>query len=208
MIQNTVKSLLLIGVMVGSMHKVHTMDKIHFEKVTIAHEKCIFDWLEKPHVQEFWDNSQKHRDDIINFVNSRKEICEGLFDYWVGSIEGNSFCLVMTSEILSTSNVPDVWKTHLSKTGKTLSLDFMIGNENYLGKGLAAPTLEEFTLFIKDKIDKSVDTFFIDPNENNPRAKHVYAKAGFKVVTEFIRNGDRFSLMVKAPGPITIAAID
>ena len=29
------------------------------------------------------------------------------------------------------------------------------------------------------------DTFFIDPDENNPRAKHVYAKAGFEHVGDY-----------------------
>lgn len=76
---------------------------------------------------------------------------------------------------------------HLSKTGKTASIDFMIGNKCYIGKGYASPALEAFTNFFRKKVNPEVDTFIIDPAETNPRAKHVYEKAGFLTVGEFLR---------------------
>ena len=48
------------------------MTKITFEKATDHHRQTIFSWLEEPHVKEFWDNSQEHKDDIINFLDGRK----------------------------------------------------------------------------------------------------------------------------------------
>jgi len=39
------------------------MNDIHFEKAILSHKDIIFEWLDKPHVREFWDNSQAHRDD-------------------------------------------------------------------------------------------------------------------------------------------------
>lgn len=54
------------------------------------------------------------------------------------------------------------------------------------------------------QIDPHADTFFIDPDDNNPRAQHVYEKAGFKLVGKFIAEkafwdftGDKTHLMVK-----------
>jgi RimJ/RimL family protein N-acetyltransferase len=46
------------------------------------------------------------------------------------------------------------------------------------------------------------DTFFIDPDVHNPRAEHVYQKAGFKQVGEYYPTegafiGHKISLMVK-----------
>lgn len=29
-------------------------------------------WLNEPHVQEFWDNTQAHKEDILNFIQGRK----------------------------------------------------------------------------------------------------------------------------------------
>lgn len=179
---------------------------ITFEKASPAHRESIFEWLESPHVKEFWDNSPNHRDDILIFMNGRKEpspYFDGIFDYWIGLVNNDPYCLVMTSEILPTqTDLSNLWRSNLSKNGKTFSIDFMIGNQKYFGKGLAAPTLEAFTGFIQAKIDPSIDTFFIDPEESNERAKHVYEKAGFHCIADFHRdcNGEkdvRHFLMVK-----------
>jgi RimJ/RimL family protein N-acetyltransferase len=76
----------------------------------------------------------------------------------------------------------DLLKDNLSKTGKTISLDFGMGHKEFLGKGFAAPTLKAFIRFYQSLVDHQADTFFIDPDEYNPRAIHVYQKAGFKIV--------------------------
>lgn len=166
---------------------------IHFEKANLSHKKVIFNWLEEPHVQEFWDNSQGHRDDILNFMNGRKEpsdYCNGLYKYWVGYIDNQPYCLVMTLQEKKEYSIPDLKKAYLSKHGNTYSIDFMIGNLEYCGKGLGAKTLEMFIDFIKANHDSKADAFFIDPDVTNPRAKHVYEKAGFKYIGNFIMEGN------------------
>lgn len=178
---------------------------IHFEKATLAHKNIIFEWLDKQHVREFWDNSPEHREDIELFLRGRKETSnyfDGIFTYWIGLIESDPYCLLMTSEILPSPDLPKEWESYLSKAGKTFGIDFMIGNEAYFGRGLASPTLKAFTQFIKKDVDHSVDTFMIDLAETNSRAKHVYVQAGFEIVTEFVREDGVFKdikhfLMIK-----------
>jgi RimJ/RimL family protein N-acetyltransferase len=46
--------------------------------------------------------------------------------------------------------------------------------------------------FFQGSVDAKADTFFIDPDDNNPRAKHVYAKAGFDLVGDFVMKGGVF----------------
>lgn len=58
-----------------------------------------------------------------------------------------------------TLDIPQLWRTHLSKIGKTWSIDFMIGNKSYVGRELAAPSLESFTKFVHEKVDSRVDIF-------------------------------------------------
>lgn len=112
-----------------------------------------------------------------------------MFDYWIGLIDDEPYCLIMTSEVLpNQDNLPEVWKAYLSSTGKTFNIDFMIGNKKYLGKGLGGRTLEKFTRFMQEAVDHSIDTFFIDPADSNPRAKHVYEKGGFEAVDVFYRD--------------------
>src|SRR3989339_32296 len=129
---------------------------VTFTKASLTHKDSIFKWLDEPHVKEFWDNNQQYRDNIIIFMNDRKTkstYFNGIFDYWVGAKNGEPFSLLMTSEILSTPDLPSAWNNHISKTGKTFSVDFMIGNTKFLGKGLAAPTLKAFTHFIQQSVN-------------------------------------------------------
>lgn len=58
------------------------------------------------------------------------------------------------------------------------------------GKGYGAKTLSEFLDFFRREFDGSADTFIIDPASNNPRAKHVYMKAGFEHIADFVMGGD------------------
>ena len=65
------------------------MNKIIFEKATTAHKEIIFSWLAEPHVHEFWDNTQGHKDDILNFMGGRKEpsnYCDGKYVYWIAGV--------------------------------------------------------------------------------------------------------------------------
>lgn len=161
---------------------------IRFEKATQEHLPIIFAWLQEPHVREFWDNSQEHKDDIVNFTQGRNTPSRHfhvMFTYWVGFIEHEPFAFLLTSPIAADDACPEIWKNHLSQTGTTHSIDFCIGNKKFLGSGLAAPTLKAFTEFFASTVDPRADTFFIDPDENNPRARHVYEKAGFREVGGF-----------------------
>lgn len=163
------------------------MLNIHFEKATLAHKNTIFEWLAESHMQEFWDNSQDHKDDIVNFINERKQnYFYGTTKYWIGFIDNQPFCFLLTDKVCTDQDdLSELHRAHLSKIGHTIALDFGIGNKEFLGKGLAAPTLIAFTSFYQEKIDPKADTFFIDPDENNPRAKHVYEKAGFEIVGSY-----------------------
>ena len=65
---------------------------IHFEKAHLTHKELIFNWLEEPHIKEFWDNSQEHKNDILNFITSRKQhYFYGTTNYWIGFINNEPF---------------------------------------------------------------------------------------------------------------------
>ncbi len=139
---------------------IHPLLNVHFEKATLSHKDLIFEWLEKPPIKEFIKNFLESRKNPSNYFN-------GIFTYWIGSIEHEPYCLLMTSEVTPAPDLSKEWNPYLSKTEKTSSIDFMIGAENFLGKGLAAPMLSAFTPFIRQCVDSSVDTYIIDPAETN-----------------------------------------
>lgn len=169
------------------------MSNITFVKADMSHQKPIFQWLQEPHVQEFWDNSQEFKDDVLHFMNGRKgpsNYCEGLFSYWVGLIDMVPFSLIMTLQEKKWYDIPQLKKDYLSVTGNTYSVDYMIGDNRFIGKNLGATTLEQFLIFFRRECDKDADTFLIDPDITNTKAKHVYEKAGFKYVGTFIMDGN------------------
>lgn len=166
---------------------------IHFEKAHISQIDTIFSWLTEPYVQEFWDNTQSHKDDILNFVNGRKEpsnYCGGKYVYWVASCDDHPFAMIMTIRETTADHINDLKLNHLSKTGHTYGIDYMIGDKNYFGKGYGDKTLVAFLEFFRKDFDPKADRFIIDPASDNPRAKHVYMKAGFKHIADFIMGGD------------------
>lgn len=181
---------------------------IHFEKVLLKHQDFLFSWLDAPHVKAFWDNSQAHRDDIALFMNGRptpSTYFNGMFSYWIGLMDEVPFCLIMTHEENEQTEPPDYMLPYLSNIGKTIALDFLIGNTDYLGKGFATPTLLSFMAFFKEKVEPETALFLIDPALNNIRAIHAYEKAGFHRVSEFTYDDGYFEktqgiLMVREAG--------
>ncbi len=176
-----------------------------FQKVGQEHLETIFGWLDQPHMKEFWDNSPLHRQDIEIFANGRTEpspYFDGIGTYWVGFLEGTPFSFILSHEESEETGCPESYKPFLSKTGKTIGLDFGIGSPAFLGRGLSAPALEAFMDFYRHEVDSAVDTYLIDPFIHNPRAIHVYQKAGFKIVSDFVQQSGSFAqsegvLMIK-----------
>ena len=136
-------------------------NKITFEKATIAYKEIIFSWLAEPHMIEFWDNSQEHKDDILNFIHGRKQhYFAGTTKYFIGLIDNAPFAFILGDLMKADANLSELQKEAMSKFGNTISLDFGIGNPEYLGKGLASETLEKFILYYQKNIDPKADTFF------------------------------------------------
>ena len=169
------------------------MTEITFAKVTFQYKETIFSWLAEPHIQEFWDNTQAHKDDIIHFMEGRKRPSsygDGQYIYWIASCKGEPYAMLMTIQETPESDIGQLKLSHISKTGHTYGIDYMIGNPRYLGQGYGARTLIEFIDYFCKNFDEKADTFLIDPAIDNPRAKHVYEKAGFKYMADFVMSGD------------------
>jgi predicted acetyltransferase/RimJ/RimL family protein N-acetyltransferase len=167
--------------------------KIKFEKVTGAHLDTIFSWLREPHIMEFWDNTQAHKDDIVNFAEGRKtpsSYANGQYVYWIASLEDEAFAMLMTIQETHKEDIGEEKLKRLSRTGHTYGLDYMIGNPKFFGKGYGSQTLSDFIDYFREIVDPKADTFLIDPASDNVRAKHVYMKAGFKHVCDFMMEGD------------------
>lgn len=134
-------------------------------------------------------------ENVDNYVlNGRKTY----YDYYIGLYEGEPFALVMTSE-QKKYDFYEYYKDILSKTGKTYAIDFMIGNEKFVGRHLSSVALRTF---IEQYSDKDADRFIIDPVFENELAVKCYKGAGFDVVGEYTPtdgffNGKPHHLMIR-----------
>ncbi|HJD60251.1 MAG TPA: hypothetical protein LFW20_06390 [Rickettsia endosymbiont of Omalisus fontisbellaquei] len=107
---------------------------IHFEKANLTHKEIIFSWLEELHIKEFWDNSKEHKEDILNFITGKKQhYFYGTTNYWVGFINSEPVCFLLSDILQKEQDLSEIQRKYLSKSGHTITLDFGIGNKNFLG---------------------------------------------------------------------------
>lgn len=159
--------------------------KITFRKAVKSDQDLLKKWFNKPHVKEFWDNSAEMWENVESYLNGHKV----LYDYWIGLFEKEPYCLIITSD--ASENDPSApgsdnhFLQWIEPQGKTWTIDFMIGEESFLGKGLSYLTLSKFT-----ETQEDVSAFLIDPEVSNVKAIHVYEKAGFEKISTFTpKNG-------------------
>ncbi len=158
-----------------------------FRLATLKDKPMIKEWWIKPHVMEFWDNSPEMWQNVENYFEGKKD----LFDYWIGFYDQEPFALFMTSELDKDLPEDDPYAKWVEPEGLTITIDFMIGNENFIGKKLSHIVLNRFAYFIKET--QGAVAVIIDPAATNPRAVYVYQKSGFEIVDTFDRNKGYFT---------------
>ena len=126
---------------------------IHFEKAALRHIDIIFNWLQEKHIQDFWDNSQNQKDDILNFIHEKpQKYFAGTTKYWVGYIDDEPYAFIL-SDILATE-----------------SCELKTAIDDYMDT-----KLKEFQEIIKSKVesvitDKIQTAICIVAISNSPRA--------------------------------------
>ncbi len=123
----------------------------------------IHRWLEQDYIKKWI-----HGIGLQNTLNGLEKFFQGntTTTYWIGYDHETPFSFLITSP---------------EGTDAT-TLDLFICDPNYLGKGLAVRMIHEFLI----NHFRHVKRALIDPEATNARAIHVFQKAGFKIIGEFI----------------------
>ncbi|HEX4839423.1 MAG TPA: GNAT family N-acetyltransferase [Rhabdochlamydiaceae bacterium] len=150
--------------------------RFHFQPVDQAHRSLVHHWLKQPHVAQWFygqglKNTIKHLDDFLKGSSSGQ--------YWIGFDQERPFAFLITSVVKKPNDELTKWCT---KEGAAITLDLLIGETDYLGKGLAHIVVQEFLL----SQFPNVAEVLIDPEATNSHAIHIYKKIGFIVLGEFI----------------------
>lgn len=151
--------------------------QMHFNLAEKAQASLILTWLAQPHIQQWLHGQglQNTIEDLEKFFQN-----QSLFQHWIAYDADIPFAYLLTSHIQK--NEESEYSHHCNKNGEAISLDVFIGNEQYLGKGIAHHMIQTFLL----SQFREVDEILIDPELTNTRAIHVYEKAGFQKVGRFI----------------------
>lgn len=156
--------------------------KITFHHATKDSESLILSWFKEEHVKAWF-----HGDGLKSSIKGLKEFINGDragYICWIACYDDVPFAYLITSRVTEeeTKEPDNVLAKWILPNKKMLTIDILIGEKDYLGKGMAAAMLK---VFIKD-VFPDVDRFFIDPESTNTKAIHVYKKVGFEQIDSFI----------------------
>ena len=150
--------------------------RFHFRHIQKSERALMHFWLTQPHAAKWFygdglENTHRHLDAF--FAGS------AFTQYWLGLDQDQPFVFLITSRVNKPHDELSRW---CSKDGETITLDMLIGDVSFLGKGYAVQVIQEFLLSQFSNIDEVL----IDPEATNSLAIHVYEKAGFQKVGEFV----------------------
>jgi 8-oxo-dGTP pyrophosphatase MutT (NUDIX family) len=134
-----------------------------FSPAKPSQRALIHEWLDQKYIKDWI-----HGAGLENTLNGLEKFFQGDSDttYWIGYDQEIPLAFLITSP----------------EENEAITLDLFICNLNYLGKGLAVSMIREFLTHHFPQIKRVL----IDPEATNTRAIHVYKKAGFKILREFI----------------------
>ncbi|MCF7806173.1 MAG: acetyltransferase [Simkaniaceae bacterium] len=156
---------------------------MHFEILKKDQEEMLKEWLKQDYVAEFW-----HGSGLRNTLNSISQFVKGekpQHTLWIAYDGTIPFGYLMTLNIDFEKD--HLYAKYLTPSSKAITLDLLIGNPSYLGKGLGTRMIKELLL---QKFGDVTDVF-MDPETDNLKAIHVYEKAGFRKLEEIIPSWDQ-----------------
>ncbi|MCH1430068.1 MAG: acetyltransferase [Chlamydiales bacterium] len=150
-----------------------------FRKLCAADYNQLLSWFEKEHIRLYWNGKglENTLEDIDSFISVEK-VSDAKFTHWLACEKEQAFAYLLSSDITEDD---ELIKKYLGKGDKAITLDLLIGEESYLGKGYGSLLIQQF-------LSKNFPLYkvFIDPECANERAIHVYKKAGFQALETFI----------------------
>lgn len=137
--------------------------KLTFKLAEQGDKLLIHQWLEQEHIKKWI-----HGVGLKNTLEGLERFLQGNSKdgHWIAYCENIPFGYLLTSP----------------EGEDATTLDVFICDPNFIGKGFAVPMIK---VFLKRHFSH-LSTVYIDPEATNQRAIHVYQKAGFKLIGEFI----------------------
>lgn len=165
-----------------------TRAQFSFRQVKQTDHQRIIDWLHLPHVNAFYygEGLQNSLNNLALSVKGQHHNGRYAFYHWLALYDDMPIGFLMTSPVEGPHDPNDNYNKWYKPGDKMITLDVLIGEIDFVGKGLAAPMITSFITTHYSDMTK----ILIDPAQNNPKAVHVYEKAGFQKVDSFLPDFD------------------
>jgi aminoglycoside 6'-N-acetyltransferase len=153
-----------------------------FRPMTAADLPMLRDWLEEPHVAEWWGDPDEQ------FALVRGDLGDPAMEQFIVAIGGRPFAYLQCYD-------PTAWPDNgfgLQPVG-TRGMDQFIGEPDMIGHGHGSAFIRKF---LQRLIESGTPRVVTDPNPANRRAVRAYEKAGFKSVDLVDTPDGRALLMV------------
>lgn len=157
--------------------------KIKFIALSISDFPLLLKWLETPHIKQWWDQ---------NIIHTEESVKEKYSSYVEGYKLENGEKKPISSYIICIDDKPigyiQIYNAydfdHITGLPESLGkIDFYIGEEEYLRRGIGAKILNAFDY-------QSFDYILVDPDLGNITAIKTYEKAGFKKFQESLNTNE------------------
>ncbi|MGX9686336.1 GNAT family N-acetyltransferase [Deinococcus wulumuqiensis] len=151
------------------------------EYLTLLHR-----WLQQPHVREFWDDGDRTLEQVrAHYFAPERDVLAFIF-----MLDGQPAGYVQAYPVTTEGDYTG-WR---SETGETWGIDLFIGEEKWLGRGVAVFVIRAVLAHLQG-LRPALRRVLIDPEERNTRARHVYARAGFTELGRVELDGKRLVVM-------------
>jgi RimJ/RimL family protein N-acetyltransferase len=129
-----------------------------FRKLDESDLELLFNWLQQPHVKEWWDDG----DDTIEKVR----------------VHYSQEADIVNRYILLKENQPIGYFQSYPEADNVIGIDQFIGELSFINRGHGTEAVMNFTNLVKESDQPRA--IIVDPDPENHRAIRCYEKAGFR----------------------------
>lgn len=162
-----------------------------FDPVTEDDVPLLHDWVNRPHVAEWWDRPltlEQAREEFLPDVPERGD------HRFIARIDGRPVAYIQTYMAIDQGHG---WWAGQHDEGLR-GIDQFIGEAEALDRGLGTALVRQFVEWLF--ADRAVSCVQVDPNPANGRAIRCYEKAGF-IRERLIETPDGLALLMKVCRP-------
>jgi RimJ/RimL family protein N-acetyltransferase len=167
----------------------HIAKTISFRPMAASDLSMLYEWLQRPHVSQWWDNPGTYAEVERDYLPST--IGKSTTQAYIASLENKPIGFIQFYVVMGSG---DGWWERETDPGAR-GIDQFLANQEQLGKGLGRTMIDAFlNQLFQDPLVPKVQT---DPSPENERAIRCYRRVGFVDVAEVVTPDGLALLMVK-----------